>query len=622
MGTSSTLHLSSRSRREQRIWRIGASDELLNWPESGRSVARVCRDLDLRVRPDDHETFSSLRSILDQVVEFAASTETNRPLAELRALLGEAGCSAGPDRERSHARLMADSVTFAITRRISRESVYTSRLIDRAARFLNAELSRILGAGHAYVPHVDRLDRATLKVLARAMLLLESGHEFSWVWHSDVDPTSDGQPRSEDLYLSSRAMMLRQLVGIVDPIIQRVREASLLCRPKGLTSVSNRDISIALVLQNYDACILWSEPGVRSFDSATAADSLRILSLSAINVGRIPEALERLAAAERLAASAGLRAHLTYLQGLVEAKRVYNLRESDSHYERGLKALEAGPLAADEDEALEHAWILNGLALNKAIEWRRVPHQREHYDNAFQLVQQAFALVREGRIPTRIYLRSNLLANSALLLEMRGDADIAIDLFRSAFAPPTSEAAASGERWLTTLGYRIGCLHHRAGRPEVAYRLLREASGRDEAISNTPIQERILRALGVVALELGAWNAAEEAFECGLTLARAARSAEGTREHGRGLVAALLRRGCEKKAADLVTMIRTEEAVELVARPADGAGMEAVLPSPPSPKLPAYLPEIDLEGIPPIDLNRFLGDALPTECPAEAPWRN
>jgi tetratricopeptide (TPR) repeat protein len=586
-----------------------------------RPATSGCRDLHLRVRPDDHGTFASLRSILDQVSELAW-TGSKQSLAELRALLSEAGCSLGPERERSHARLLADSVTFAITRRVSRESVYTSRLIDRAAHFLNAELSHILRGGRAYVPHVDRLDRPTLKVLARAMLLLDSADELSWVWHSAVDPTSDSQPRREDLYLSSRGMLLRQLVGIVRPTIQHVCQTSLLNRPNGLTRVSGTDISIALVLQNYDACFLWSERGLGSSDLTVATEALRILGLAAINVGRIPEALERLAAAEHLAPSAGLRAHLTYLQGLVEAKRVYDLRESDSHYERGLRALEAGPFAAHEDGALEHAWILNGLALNQAIAWRREPHQVAHYDNAFQLVQQAFFLVREGRIPPRIYLRSNLLANSALLLEMRGDADAAIDLFQAAFEPPASEAATNAEQWLTTLGYRIGCLHYRAGRPEVAYRLLRETSSRDAVISNGPIRERILRALGVVALELGAWDAAEEAFDCGLALARAARFAEGTREHGRGLVATLLRRGREREAADVVTALRAEEAVELLAGAAQGTGLETIAPSPPSPKLPAYLPEIDLEGIPPIDLNRFLGDALPSDSLVQVPWRN
>jgi hypothetical protein len=48
--------------------------------------------------------------------------------------------------------------------------------------------------------------------------------------------------------------------------------------------------------------------------------------------------------------------------------------------------------------------------------------------------------------------------------------------------------------------------------------------------------------------------------------------------------------------------------------------LDEVAPLPPSPKLPPYFPEIDLEGIPTIDLNRYLGTAAPSEASQATPW--
>src|SRR5262249_10005346 len=152
---------------------------------------------------------------------------------------------------------------------------------------------------------------------------------------------------------------------------------------------------------------LWCDTLLTSNKDEDVAEGLRLLALAAVNVSKADEALHLLYRAEEMTRSCGQRAHLCYLQGLIQTKRCYDLSGSTAHYERGLAALRAGG-SETGDLSLERGWLLNGLALNEAILWRRNPGAAEHYARAFALEQDAFNLVREGDHPARIYLRFNL----------------------------------------------------------------------------------------------------------------------------------------------------------------------------------------------------------------------
>ena len=203
--TSPTLHLRPLSHDAQRLWQIGGAVPDVREPDGDKYV--------LTVRPDFHENFASLRAILNQLAPHARP-EHHADLARLDTYLREAAPDFGDNAADTHGRFLADSVTLAIMRRISRESVYTSRVIETGARVMNAILSTSVACPRVCVPCVDRLDRPTLKVLARAMLLLDKGDRFSWVWQLSTDPTIDTDDAARDRYVTSRTDMLRKLVGI------------------------------------------------------------------------------------------------------------------------------------------------------------------------------------------------------------------------------------------------------------------------------------------------------------------------------------------------------------------------------------------------------------------------
>lgn len=577
------------SHPKQRQWQVG-----------GRALQTEL-DLILNTRVDDSRSFSSLRGWAHQLQQSTAGATEAR---ELEELIGGAESSSEWTDE---ARFGTDAVVLAVMRRISRESVYTARIIDRGAQLLNRALASrttMNGVRRVWVPDVDRLDRPTLKVLTRAALLLEPHSPFAWCWQSTTDPR-ERTSSTGDLYVNSRSELLHLLAGVVAPHFEVCGSGSTLMRPEA-KETSLRELAEALVLQNYDAVFAGAEELVAGGDAVEAAEALRLEGIAAVNVGRHCEADERFAKAESLVPNAARKAHLAYLRGLTAAKRRYRLDEARGHYQRGLAWLD-GAAADGQDLALERAWLLNGLAFDRAIR-TRLETGAGHLEAAFSFVQEAFDLVRLGTDSSRAYLRFNLIANSALLLEMSGRPEQAAEVFRHAFGVDLEENAARQRRFGATLGYRIGLLLRSAGRPAEAFPLLERAAMSEAVAGSWPTEERALRAVAAVALELNWIEEAETACSRGLELARSGRSAEGAIRHTLGLASCLVRRGQSSRAAELFEELRDDEGLPLDVRqvPSLASEWRRLLPSPPSPKLPPYLPEIDLEEIPRIDMNRFL----------------
>jgi tetratricopeptide (TPR) repeat protein len=608
------LHLRPKSDSTQRIWCVGRGSD------PSKSVNHS--ELHLAVAPQQNESFASLKSILEQLKPLSRPEHRNE-IKRVEGYLREACPDPGAGGATSHGQMMADSVAFAIMRRISRESFYTARVIELGAQTINAILSGVPGCQRVYVSHLDQLDRPTLKVLARAMLLLEPSHGFSWVWHSTSDPLQSAPLETEDIYLRSRHELLRQLVGILSPtLVMQPGVEPLTCPGVQSWKPTTFDIAAALVVQNYDACFLWCDSLLGGRTDAETAEGHRLRALAAVNVGKYDDALRSLRLAEEMSASAVRRAHLSYLQGLIETKRLYDLSGSNSHYTRGLCLLDGGHNREDEDSPMERAWLMNGLALNEAVMWRRHPGKREHFSKAFALERDAFALVRDGESPARTYLRFNLLANSAFLLEMSGNYELAINTFLKVFDFNLDESLNRRQVWRSTLGYRVGVLHHCAGKHDEALRLLSDAAEHDSGPEGWPTQERILRALGAVLLHQGHYSRAADAFAKGLEQCRTGRSAQGTSEHARNLIVSLLRDGQERRAREVYEELLTEEGLDVVPAVmfAPGRSFDELRALPLSPKLPAYFPELDLEGIPSIDLNLFLGKPEASGNGQTSPW--
>ncbi|HXQ73260.1 MAG TPA: hypothetical protein VN844_22360 [Pyrinomonadaceae bacterium] len=609
-----SLHLPPRSNKTQRVWYIGEGQL--------RTTDTDPRKLKLDVIPQNHKSFSSLKAVLKQLKPLAQPHQLP-DLAKIENYLHEACPGEGGDGTNTHGQLLADSVAYAIMRRISRESFYTGRLIELAAKTINAILCSLPDCREVHVNHLDQLDRPSIKVLARAMLLLKRTDGFAWVWHTSCHPLQTDWAETGSIYIQSRLRLLRQIVGILSPtvVIQPKTAPSTSIVPEALMATTF-DIAAALVVQNYDACFLWCDD-LASYSDREVAERHRLRALAAVNIEHHDAALDSLSLAEQMSGSAVRQAHLCYLKGLVETKRRYDLASSTWHYTRGLDLLDSCHAVVGEDVGLERAWLMNGLALNEAVTWRRNPSENDHYKRAFALERDAFALVRDGESPARTYLRFNLLANSAFLLEMSRNYELAIQTLLRAFDFDLDESAERKQVWRNTLGYRVGVLHFSAGAIDNALRLLRDSAKADMSDESWPTREKVLRALGTVLFHNGQYTQAAEVFASGLEMCRSSRAAQGAREHARNLILSLLRDDQKQRAGDVYEELLSEEGLEVFPREVieQNHSFEDLRPSPLSPKLPAYFPELDLEGIPSIDLNLFLGNRQDIRKGPVSPWK-
>src|ERR1700754_687875 len=167
-----SLHLPPRSNKTQRVWYIGEGQL--------RTTDTDPRKLKLDVIPQNHKSFSSLKAVLKQLKPLAQPHQLP-DLAKIENYLHEACPGEGGDGTNTHGQLLADSVAYAIMRRISRESFYTGRLIELAAKTINAILCSLPDCREVHVNHLDQLDRPSFKLtgLRREAFTFSRGCDYS-----------------------------------------------------------------------------------------------------------------------------------------------------------------------------------------------------------------------------------------------------------------------------------------------------------------------------------------------------------------------------------------------------------------------------------------------------------
>lgn len=546
----------------------------------------------------------------------------------------------GEDRPRVSP-LDSHAVAYAIVRRISRESLYAAVRIDQAARFLLTAL-RTLAARPApdrappryrlpgddgrltlWVPDADLLDRPSLRLLNRLHWLCEPADPIELVMLYRGDPLAPGDPPPDGVrgrLARARARLFERLHQEWRPATVRVAPAGpLLPEPLTAARLPPRDadpvaaVAENLVDHNYDRAYLLAELLLaRNPSPSRRADLLRLTGLCDANIGESDLALASLDAALDAATEHPLRAHLHYLRGLLHTKRRYDLTGAEHEYRLGLAELDAAPRQGPEED-FERAWLLNGQGLVNAMRARALDGEarRALLHDVLRQETAAFRLARSGAAPRNVYLRHNLLANTAFVLEMLGTYDGAIEFWGRAFGPYLDRPGSS-YGFEAVYRYRVGLLQWRAGRPAEARESLRTALRLADDAGDRFQAERISYALSFVLLDGGDHPAAIGELRSGLRRAWRLRDPLACREHAGALLLAAERAGRPRLAAAVLRWLR------LTGHPALAAEAALPAPRPPAPKLPAYLPGIDLEPTPEVNLNVYLADPAPQAAPTPA----
>jgi len=472
--------------------------------------------------------------------------------------------------------------SFALRRRITRESGPATRAVELGARLL------LDGTGASYpnrtiiFPGVDEVDSLTLRTLARAAILLTDDKGLRFVFSSTVDPRRVDAKNLADL---SRAMILMNAARYGGFVFEVNELGSL--PPRTVEALPLSQAAVDLVAHNYESALMICDRSSEVGDDL--AESLRMSALAAANIGALDDAESLLERAIKSTCDSGARAHLYCLLGLLATKRRSDLDASEAFIENGLRELDlrGGGLA---DEFVERAWLINARALNFALEYRRTG-DLAFFRAAHDLEVKASGFVAAGGSHERTYVRMNLLGNIAFLWESAKQPRNAIHIFEQVFEKRVSSDSLAQ----ATLGYRLAVLHAKAGNYERADQVL---SGLDY---NMPPEEwylvdHLLRVRAHVATQAGRLMEAERLAKRGCDLALATRSYGAFVAHSQAMLRILEQVGRELEMRELI-----ERAAEL------GVTSQSLdQPLSLRPKLPAYFPEIDLEDIPSHDTNMRL----------------
>lgn len=584
-----------------RTTEFGASDaSSIRWCASAAPQAHesgLCA-----VAPVGLDSFGTLRALLLAAVS-AASGEVDVDF--LFARHRESLSLSVPDilglgEERRGHFYNAENVGSSVIRRISRESIHLTDVIDDLALLLldlidqHGGKLRLIGA--------EYLDRPTARVLYRAYQLAKPG-SIRWVWHFAhsvlSDPVRDVSDEIERRYRDSRERLFRVLAERMGVYVEdSVLELPVLpFKAVGEPDQTVTLVSQALVGQNYDLVYITAAAGMNRLEPAKRSNAWRMLSIADANMGRIDDAATSINhAREAASGDPWLSGQCLYMYGLLETKRRYDLDAAEKAYRQILRLMdECDP--RDERTRVERAWAVNGLALVRTLRTKHLdPDEREAEQMRIFLDEaDAFQDVAELSSAQALYLQLNLLANMTLLLEVKGDYARAALFWGRVFEKFRGTDSAERRSFEVAFLYRLGLLELKAGEFDRARNAMERALDVPDVASRAFTFERLLYGKGHVELSCGDHVAAGETFAAGCSLSFRLRHDEALSDHLAGL-------------AEASAVTPHDELGHWTQVAAARGVTKAETRSLPAPKFPSYVPLVDLEVAPQIDLNRFLAD--------------
>ncbi len=576
---------------------------------------------------NDYRAHGSLSELITKILPIVEK-EAPSLLTNYRSALEQVYLPFAPHGE-SRRSSSADAVAYAIVRRISRESASFAHRIDQVARFLidaKRACASLAGPLLIAIPDCDICDRPSLRVFYRAQRLGRRSDGITWYFLFNRIPASPCEGRLPVYDIETRLRRARYLLfsRLAEELrAHKVRLTSHDDPPAistaALSSGSLEEIADSLVRHNYERVYQLVGAALPSTEADTRADILRLLALADANLGDIESALTTLQESLTHCRRATLRAHLHYLIGLLYTKRFYQLDEAEAAYRLGIACLDGQPDA--EQVHLERSWLLNGIALVNSLRAKSSPPD-QRTATLEQIMRDeiaAYKIVEDQNDSGSIYLRFNLLTNIAFLLEIQERYDDAIRFWDRAFDRYLDDPSDAGRGFQKVFYYRKAMLLERERKPEVAVETLLKALTLAREGGDRFGEERIVYGLAYAYWRCHEFNKALEWFSFGTNLALNNRDRRLALEHAAGALQAAaalghtsaLRRVAETALAlqdgapwrtVLDGLARTENPLELSQLLTE----LKITVRPPSPKLPAYIPSVDLEAEPAVDLNRYL----------------
>ncbi|QND45957.1 hypothetical protein HB780_09600 (plasmid) [Rhizobium lusitanum] len=607
----SELLLPPTTRQDSRIWlnqphgTIGAAPLETIIGQFGRHKTLTPKTFHCRSLNGDLSTFATAIRLLEKLCEEPAIGVLSGQLGRLidgmrKACAEEAHLDSAAGLEGA---IQKNGDALAALRRISRESMVSSNLIDQAARCVLAALDAA-GYTHVVISSAEIIDRPSLKLFARACLLTPENSRLVWIWTATASNSWKTHPGLEFgmLPVCARENFMEAIKSVLQPLELDAPQGSHEVGTALKTHIAQRGVGGAtgwLANLNYDACAHWAaaqaDPGV---------DDCRLIALLMVNLGLYDDAVDILQRAIAICSQATLRCHLWYVSGLIWSKRLYNVARSNACFDMGDAALESVAAGDGGDPHMERAWVQNGRAMN-AILAARLAHKpiSTAFPIAFSHLTRAFDLVRDGGTRDRVYLRFNLLGNMSNLMEIGGNYAVALDLLNRTFDESLARGAENEREWIAQQRCMRAALMARAGDAAAAIPIFAEARELMQQFDRPISAEALGRSQAKALYQSGAYGEARELFSTCLDEARALRSRLGVQTHVIGLAACEISLGREKTALSLLRTIgELEDVWALPPAALASADLSGLRIQDAYYGLSLSIPEVDLEDMAPASI--------------------
>ncbi|MEF2293794.1 tetratricopeptide repeat protein [Virgibacillus dokdonensis] len=470
----------------------------------------------------------------------------------------------------------------AIMLRLSRHHIKRAKIIENVSNFF-ADL--ILynyqnGLKKIVFMRAEFIDRPSLMIINRTISILRRNN-------IEINISFDFQRNvfinSEIELINSRAQVFNKL----DRIIKIKDYSNIVGRELTIDDFNLRDdfyntnvLNAAIIEQNFELAFLILQYNLHSNkDYKIMSDQMtyRNLGVIEVNLGNFEKAIIYFDKAINNSDSVIEYSRNSYIKALCLIKRLKKVEKGLKVIDQAILKLYNADIEKDIKYKHEMAWLINGQCLGRTILASRM-NQKDKESVLFEIIgkeMEAYRLISHEKSFHLIYLKFNLLANIAFLLEILGNYTKAIDFWEKSFAPilASDDQYREGEKALT---YRLGILYLNLGDLGKSEVLLKRALALAKSEDNPFHINVIFYAIGYLKiLNNDSYNTTLDLINKGKNLS--------------------IHLGDSKMRNQFEELNKSLD---------DNFGSKML--EPPKVKLISYIPYIDLSFVPEIDLNKQL----------------
>ncbi|WP_263707046.1 tetratricopeptide repeat protein [Shouchella tritolerans] len=293
--------------------------------------------------------------------------------------------------------------------------------------------------------------------------------------------------------------------------------------PSSVLDIKHKDLAVlnaALLEQNYELAYIISFKELRLNKALRFAHTSlyhRYLGVVAANLGYYDQAIMHFNDAIKSSSNS-----VEYYRNIYIKSICYIKRKDDPNF--AIKNLEKALTEIKNSEErsnlkFEEGWITNGLCLGETIQALKLPNieKEKEIEKVFKKKMEVYKIISKEVEYKYIYLKYNILANMAFLLEINKDYKNAIRFWERAFSPMLNSKSIDAEK---TLSYRLGIIHIKIGDFEAAQNYLKRSLELSRIEKNSFDSIIILYGLAYNSLSKNNFSLSEKYIQEGLELSK------------------------------------------------------------------------------------------------------